>query len=79
MIALTEYADAFLIEIALMKVISFCFIIKKEVESPGFVGYLPPRHLNVLSDLTGMRCGIQPAPWFRISGGSVVGRMSLRS
>ena len=51
MTVLTARADAFLIEIARMEVISFCFITAKEVESPGFFGYSTPRLLNVLSDL----------------------------
>jgi len=34
---LTAYADAFLIDIARMEVISLCFMRAKEVESPGLI------------------------------------------
>ena len=70
---LTEmYTDAFLIEIALIKVISSCSIIEKDFKSPGSIGYSTPRLLNVSSYLMGMNCGIQLGPRTRINGGFVV-------
>jgi len=78
MTVLTARADAFLMEIARIEVISFCFMRAKEVESPGLIGYSTPRLLNVPSDLRKIGCGSQPGAWTKMNGGSVVGRISPR-
>ena len=78
---LTARADAFLMVIARIEVINFCFMRAKEVESPGLIGYSTPRLLNVQSDLRMMSCGSQPGAWTWVRGGkdkpSIVERPKL--